>query len=402
MTEDSKVAWPMVRLEDVCRFVAGLTFKKSDASTEKRQASDIATLRAGNIQNGKIVMDELVYLPNAIIKPAQYLMVNDILMATSSGSLDVLGKSAIVKESANISFGAFLRVIRPNPNRVDPTFLFHLLSSDRILAEIRATGKGANINNLRSSSLSELQIPLPPLAEQRRIAEILESSTESIRKTKQHIRAIEELKSSVFDSQISNCAKVAKPLGELCTQKPDYGIGAASEPFTNEKGRYLRITDITEQGGLHSDAVSPAGSVDELDPEKMVRPGDLLIARSGATVGKSYLHLAGNDASWFAGYLVRFRINQELINPRIVFDFCHTEKFKAWIANRQQVAAQPNINAQIYAKELHIPIPDPTSAQKYLELRSHISMELDCLQKKVSLLKELHQSLSTRAFAGQL
>lgn len=288
---------------------------------------------------------------------------------------------------------------------VDPTFLKYLLLSPQMITAYDSISFGSVPRKRRSSVENFMKLDignLPPLAEQRRIAEILESSTESIRKTKQHIRAIEELKSSVFDSQISNCAKVVKPLGELCTQKPDYGIGAASEPFTEEKGRYLRITDITEQGGLNNVAVSPTGSVDELDPEKMIRPGDLLIARSGATVGKSYLHLAGSDASWFAGYLVRFRINQELIDPRIVFDFCHTEKFKAWIANRQQVAAQPNINAQIYAKELHIPIPDPTSAQKYLELRSHISMELDCLQKKVSLLKELHQSLSTRAFAGQL
>ena len=114
----------------------------------------------------------------------------------------------------------------------------------------------------------------------------------------------------------------------------------------------LRITDINEDGSLNDDFVSSININDDITYK--LRFGDFLFARMGATVGKTYAYLTGNQI--FAGYLIRYKLNLSLLHPIFLFYYTKMSSYKKWVEENQSGAAQPGINAKRYGK-LPIPVP---------------------------------------------
>ena len=146
-------------------------------------------------------------------------------------------------------------------------------------------------------------------------------------------------------------------LGDVCSP-PEYGAGAPARPFDSELPRYVRITDITDDGRLRADDPRSA------DPAKVqgyeLCTGDLLFARSGS-VGRTYLYRPEDGPCVFAGYLIRFRPNTEIALPRFVELYTHSSSYHRWIASVLRVGAQPNINATEYSS---LPILLPPLAEQ--------------------------------------
>ena len=90
----------MADFSDVAELISGVTFKKADSKSEKLPGT-IGVLRAGNIQDSEVIMDDVVYVPERFVKSSQQLKEGDILIASSSGSLDVVGKAAAVPLNVN-------------------------------------------------------------------------------------------------------------------------------------------------------------------------------------------------------------------------------------------------------------------------------------------------------------
>jgi len=176
-------------------------------------------------------------------------------------------------------------------------------------------------------------------------------------------------------------------LSELSTVPLAYGSGASAVPFDGRR-RYIRITDLLPDGTLKSDAVSPS----VFDAKYLLEPGDLLFARSGATVGKTYLHEASTVPSIYAGYLIRFKPDLTKTRPRYVFYFTQSVSYKKFIERNQKVVAQPNVNAKQYGA-LEIPLP-PLAEQ------ARIVAELDAvvatLKKRQAQLAELDALVESR------
>ena len=157
-------------------------------------------------------------------------------------------------------------------------------------------------------------------------------------------------------------------LSELLSALPEYGAGEAGIERTNIKQpRYIRITDISDDGELSPELGATAETV---EAKYFLSDGDLLFARSGATVGKCYLHETAKIEypCFYAGYMIRFRFNASVL-PKYVFAFAQTSYYHDWVAAIQRSAGQPNINAQEYCN-LKIPVPPP-------EVQRQIVAELD-------------------------
>lgn len=287
----------------------------------------------------------------------------------------------------------------PGP-KLNSEYLAHILNYMR--APLQSYGSGATFKEVSATRAREIEIPLPPLGEQRRIAKVLGEVDQQIESVRRKIGALESARSALFDELMKDSGTQFLQLGSLALQKPDYGIGEAAGPFEPGKGRYLRITDINSDGTLNDEVVSPKGAVEELSPTKRLEVGDIVFARSGATVGKTFLCTSEEDSHWFAGYLIRFKIDREKVDPRIVSDFCHSDSYARWIANRQQAAAQPNINARIYSRELNVPVPLKATSRIYLEKRSLIQSIIGIHKEKITLLHELKEACSLKGFAGAL
>ncbi len=158
-----------------------------------------------------------------------------------------------------------------------------------------------------------------------------------------------------------------KKIAHLLKSNPQYGANEAGVDRTsNDIPRYIRITDIEEDGTLKSDLGKTAKKIDS---KYFLNDKDVLFARSGNTVGKSYIHkkeLYDYDC-FFAGYMIRFVFDENQISPEYAFIFTQSNFYKKWVKATQRTAGQPNINAEEY-KTLQIPIPDSNTQQKIIKL----------------------------------
>ncbi|SPE56873.1 Restriction modification system DNA specificity domain-containing protein (fragment) [Verrucomicrobia bacterium] len=143
-------------------------------------------------------------------------------------------------------------------------------------------------------------------------------------------------------------------LKQLAALGPQYGANASAVPRIGTRPRYVRITDIDSSGRLIPDGAVGADLENESD--FLLDDGDLLFARSGNTVGKSYRYSKSHGPCVFAGYMIRFRLRPELADPRFVFYFTRSSDYQRWVSSKKRVAGQPNINGSEYSA-LTLPIP---------------------------------------------
>ena len=151
---------------------------------------------------------------------------------------------------------------------------------------------------------------------------------------------------------------------KLLVENPQYGANEIGiERNSNSEPRYIRITDINEFGELENELGKTASLIED---RFILEPNDLLLARSGNTVGKSYLHKKLDYDCFFAGYMIRFKIDTKLVLPQYIFAYTQTEFYKKWIKAIQRSTGQPNINAEEY-RNLEIPLPPFTIQEKVVE-----------------------------------
>lgn len=153
-------------------------------------------------------------------------------------------------------------------------------------------------------------------------------------------------------------------LENLIICNPQYGANEEAVDYSEGSTRYIRITDIDELGNLKEVDLKSAETIEE---KYLLNENDILFARSGS-VGRCYIHKDMTRKSIFAGYLIRFVLNKELINPDYLFYYCNSSIYKYWVDSIQRPAVQANINSQEY-KSLTIPLP-PLPKQK--EIAEHI------------------------------
>ena len=157
-------SWEWVRGATVYSIIRGVTYQKDDASASPDEKL-CPILRANNIR-GSVNFDDLVYVPKHLISAEQQLLEGDFVVCLASGSKNLVGKVAVFLGNLECSFGAFCGAIRP-VFRMD--FLGVYFASPLYRNAVSEASAGIGINNLKSTSLQSLAIPIPPLAEQSRI-----------------------------------------------------------------------------------------------------------------------------------------------------------------------------------------------------------------------------------------
>ena len=173
-------------------------------------------------------------------------------------------------------------------------------------------------------------------------------------------------KMALYNRKVQNSLYPKVRLKDIIVCKPQYGAG---EPGIERKdvteARYIRITDIDENGLIsHEDLGATANFIDD---KYILQENDILIARSGNTVGKAYIHKAAPYNCFFAGYLIRFIIDKQKALPDYIFTYTQLNAYKEWVKAIQRPSGQPNINSEEY-QSLEIPLPGIDKQQEVVDI----------------------------------
>lgn len=183
-------------------------------------------------------------------------------------------------------------------------------------------------------------------------------------------------------------------LRSCLTTRPDYGINAAAVDFREDLPAYLRITDITADGRYS--AAQRASLQDPRADMYFLSPGEIVFARTGASVGKSYLYDGTDGRLAFAGFLIRVRPDPRLLDPRFLAAYLTTDRYWQWIRIMSARSGQPGVNGNEYG-DLPVPVPPLEEQRRIAGVLDDTERYLVALQqlaaKKADMLKALTQRL---------
>ena len=176
----------------------------------------------------------------------------------------------------------------------------------------------------------------------------------------------------------------------------EYGLNAAAKEFDGVN-KYIRITDIDDDSHLFmmNDVTSPDTDLSDADNYKL-SDGDILFARTGASVGKTYIYRPSDGLVYYAGFLIRAKIREEY-NAEFVFQNTLTEKYFKYIAITSQRSGQPGVNAQEYA-EYEIFVPCRAEQDKISEYLRSLDHLITLHQRKCEELKTIKNFMLQNMF----
>ena len=186
-----------------------------------------------------------------------------------------------------------------------------------------------------------------------------------------------------------------RKLGEVASGF-EYGLNAAASDFDGEK-KYLRITDIDDQTReFRTDDLSSPDINNPIDDRYLLKEGDILFARTGASVGKTYLYKASDGKTYYAGFLIRAHVSDEA-DAGFIFQSTLTERYKQFVLLTSQRSGQPGINAQEYS-DLLLPLPSLMEQRRIGAFFDHLDSLITLHQRKYDKLCVLKKSMLDKMF----
>ncbi len=186
-------------------------------------------------------------------------------------------------------------------------------------------------------------------------------------------------------------------LGEI-SKSSSYGINAASVKYSEELPTYLRITDIDDGRFDTNNKVS----VNDPDYKNFIlQDGDIVFARTGATVGKSYLYNPNDGLLVYAGFLIKFAIKKEVANPYFIKLYTETSRYWKWVQVSSMRSGQPGINSKEYAA-LKLSIPSLPEQQKIADFLSVVDEKITLSQEKITRLEAYKKGMMQKLLSGEL
>lgn len=277
-------------------------------------------------------------------------------------------------------------------------------------AVLLSLNQGMAIRGFTKKEISKLEITVPSLPEQQKIADCLGSLDDLIAAHSRKLAALQDHKKGLlqqlFPAEGETTPKLRFPglngawkrvsLRKLLSERPRYGVNAAAVEFSKKLPKYIRITDISESGKLLSDKQVSVDVTPQKDNTLM--KGDITLARTGASVGKSYLYQPQDGQLVFAGFLIRIRINPNEAIAYFVSSFMNTDEYWNWVAITSPRGGQPGINGEEYA-ELPVPIPpSKPEQQKIADCLSDLDALITAQTEQIAALKEHKKGLMQKLF----
>ena len=390
----------MVRLGGLIEQIRGVSYKPEDVY-DKLDENSVILLRANNIKDGQLNFDDVVYVDKKRVRDNQLLKAGDVLICTSSGSKELVGKAAYVREDLPMTFGAFCKVVRPQ--KIHPNYLGHFFNSPNYRQKISDSSAGANINNIRNEHIDELEILLPTAERQKYIAIVLDKLTGLISLRKQQLAKLDELVKARFmemfgDPEYNNRNLPIYKLSDLCE------VGSSKRIYQNEQSSdgvpFLRVSDLVNRidKGIEScELFIPSEKYKELCSQKLAPyQGDILVTSRG-TLGKCYI-VKDTDKFYFQDGMISWLSNfDKRITSVYISSLFSMSGFQKQITSLQSGSTIAYLSISML-KKLNIMLPTLQSQQQFVDFVEQVNLFGLTIQQSLDKLEVLRKSLMQEYF----
>ena len=300
------------------------------------------------------------------------------------------------------------------PKSISTRYLFYWLQNKAFVARACSTMTGTGgLKRISPSFIRNCPVHCPSMDEQTKISDYLKAKCSEIdtmlSKNRSSIEEYKKLKQAVITQAVTKGVRGEREMkdsgvewiGEipvthsiyklkyLLRTPLKYGANESGIPYSDSLPRYIRITDITLDGNLKD--TRKLSLSEESAKDYILEDGDILFARSGATVGKSFIHHQSYGRSAYAGYLIKASLNDKAF-PKFVYYYTCSSLYEVWKNGIFIQSTIQNIGADRYE---NLPIPLPNTLQEQKEISDYLDAkcaEIDKLiAKKEQLVKELER-----------
>ncbi|TOG16283.1 restriction endonuclease subunit S [Vibrio parahaemolyticus] len=304
-----------------------------------------------------------------------------------------------------------------NSEKLDNVFLQKLFTSESFRKDLFVKADSGTRPYIGILGQLTLNLTLPEIDEQQKIASFLSKFDEKIALLTAKKNKLTEYKKGVMqqlfngkweeqDGQLTFIPPtlrfkaddgsefpdwVEKTLGDV-SEPPSYGLNSAATKYDGVN-KYIRITDIDEDD--RSFSPSPLTSPEEVNDAYLLEEGDIVFARTGASVGKSYLYNKDDGRLMFAGFLIKFSVSKA--NPKFISYQMTTSQYEHWVKVMSVRSGQPGINAQEYST-YSLNIPCTEEQEQIANFLSALDHKIDLLSSELEKAKEWKKGLLQQMF----
>ncbi|MQW92231.1 hypothetical protein GFH30_03265 [Acinetobacter wanghuae] len=327
----------------------------------------------------------------------------DVLFAHNA----TVGPVAILKTELDfVVLSTTATYYRCNGSFLNNYYLKNYFESDFFVQQYFGIMSQSTRNQVPITTQRKLSISIPIVKEQIKIASFLSAMDEKISQLTQKHELLSQYKQGMMQKLFSQQIRFKsddgrefgewedKPLSEL-SEKAMYGMNASATEYDG-LNKYLRITDICEiSHKLKRDNLTSPNA--ELGEKYKLGYGDLLFARTGASVGKSYLYSVDDGLAYFAGFLIKFSLKLDLVNPYFIFAQTLTSEFDKWVVTNSMRSGQPGINAEEYSGYI-FKVPCLEEQAKIANFLSAIDQKIEVVAQQIEQAKQWKKGLLQQMF----
>lgn len=349
------------------------------------------------------------YLKRSILKA------NDLLISIAGS----LGKSAIVREcDLPINTNQAIAFVRLFADKIDVNYIRNTIESPLINSVLTKQTKVTSIPNLTLEIIKDCPIPLPPFLEQQRIVERIEELFAKLDEAKERLQEVADsfavrkaaILHKAFTGELTKQWRCENGVSDESWEESNFGKFTVSQYGYTEKAhwekigpKFLRITDI-QDNKVDWDEV-PWCPIDEDGMKQYaVEIGDIMIARTGATTGKSYL-ICDDVEAVFASFLIRLKVVNKNLDYNYLYGYMQSEDYWRQITDFSSGIAQPGVNAS-KLKQIKFKCPTLTEQHEIVRLIDDLLARerkaQQVTEQALASIDLMKKSILARAFRGEL
>ena len=373
-------------------------------------------IRGRDIRNGKIAFDQPMYVRDEDFEPIRRYTVNrgDVCI-TIVGNIGDIGITPPHLHGASLTENA-VKLVNLRGD-IDARFLAFALLAPEAQSQMKQSAAGAAQPKLGIYKVNEIRVAVPPLPIQQRIAGILSAYDELIENSQRRIKILESMARALYREWFvhfrfpghENHPRLASPLGEIpqgwevktiadVCESVSYGYTASAS--REEVGpKFLRITDIVP-ATIDWAGVPFCEIPEDKAPKYLLKHGDIVVARTGATTGYAKRLNKLHPDTVFASYLVRARAKAGVSN-RMLGIVMESDEYKQYIQTNIGGAAQPQANAVVLTS-MRLAVPTSSVGEKFDRLVAPLIDEAELLAVKIQNLRRTRDLLLPRLLSGQV